>query len=61
MDSLTTKLIDKAAAYNSAFVEVWQIGRNVTDVEYVEGSDINGTYVRAYLEGVGWSSKYYYA
>ena len=61
MDSLTTKLIDKAAAYNSAFVEIWQEGNNDTDVEYLEDSDINGTYVRAYLEGVGWSSKYYYA
>jgi hypothetical protein len=61
MDSLTKILIGKSAAYNSAFVEVWQVGKNVTDVEYSEDSDISGTFVRAYLEGVGWSSKYYYA
>lgn len=60
MDSLTRQLMSKSAAYNSAFVEVWKEGNNITDIEYFEGRDYLGTFVRAYLMGIGYSSKYYY-
>lgn len=60
MDFLTKQLVDKAAAFNSAFSELWQQDNTLTDVEYVEGQDYSGSFVRAYNEILGYSSKYYY-
>ena len=60
MDTLTKQLVDKAAAYNSAFSELWYQDNEITNVEYVEGQDVGGKFVRAYEPQLGYSSKYYY-
>lgn len=63
MDSFTKKLVDKASAYSVAFSEVFEQDTTIndTEVDYIEDQDVNGTFVRAYHESVGYSSKYYYA
>jgi hypothetical protein len=61
MDSLTKTLIDMNAAYDSAYSELRLKDDSIEEVEYTDGQDYNGTWVRAYHPEVGFSSKYYYA
>lgn len=61
MDSLTKTLVAKSDAYNSAFWELKNQDNSIIEVEYFEGKDTYGNFVRGYYEGVGYSSKYYYA
>lgn len=61
MDSLTKTLITKAAAYSAAFQELRDMDDSINNATYYEGNDFNGTWVRAYFDGLGYSSKYYYA
>ena len=62
MDTLTKLLVDKAAAFSAAFQELVAKDNNIEDldVEYFEGKDINGKFVRCFEPEVGYSSKYYY-
>lgn len=62
MDTLTKKLIDKAAAYNAAYNELRTINDDfdLDEVEYSDGQDYVGTFCRAWHIEVGFSSKYYY-
>ena len=61
MDSLTKTLVTKSNAYNSAFWELKNQDSSIIEVEYFEGTDTAGSFVRGYYESVGYSSKYYYA
>lgn len=62
MDTLTKQLIDRSAAYSSAFSEVFNKDTTINhaDVSYVDEEDIGGKFVRAYHPTLGYSSKYYY-
>lgn len=60
MDTLTKKLVDKAAAYNSAFEELHVKDSSIKTAEYIDETDTRGKFVRAYVEHLGYSDKYYY-
>lgn len=62
MDILTKQLVNKAAAYSSAFSEVFDQDTTInhSDVKYHEDTDTYGKFVRAYHDVIGYSSKYYY-
>lgn len=62
MDSFTKKLVDKSAAFSSAFSEVFEQDTTINDTEvtYHESQDYGGCFVRAYHPQIGFSSKYYY-
>lgn len=61
MDFITKKLVDKAAAYNQAAQDLmneYEVSAE-DDIEYQEFVEADGTKsVRAYVENVGFSSKY---
>ena len=58
--AFTTTLMTRAAAYNSALEELKNIDDTIDDAEYVDDSDHMGSFVRAFVPGIGYSSKYYY-
>lgn len=60
MDNFVKEIINKAAAYSSAFKELELKDNTIKDAQYFEGNDLGGIFVRAYVEGLGYSSKYYY-
>lgn len=63
MDTLTKQLIDKSAAYSSAFNQLRTLDKDINpnEVEYTEDSDIMGRFVRSYHIDVGFSDKYYFS
>lgn len=63
MDTLTKQLIDKSAAFSSAFSELFNQDTtiNSSEVQYLEDKDMMGKFVRAYHVEIGYSSKFYYA